>query len=334
MLELLDALTRSGPASVFAPSTTHLLVATRVAALLLLAPLPGGAAVGFRIRAVFVCLVTLLITPTLTPKDSSTVEPTNTPTFAPIDAWNAASNAASSDVSVEASVEESAAASSETPTVETTIGNSEAVLRGVLEDARHQTPQFVRLLRELTIGLALGLVVRLVLSAVLLAGQTLAQLSGLGMAETLAGESATGLDSQASSLANLLSLISVALLVAVGGHRQIVAALLDSFQWLPPGELTLPDGFAPAVFEASAKSLEFALRIAAPAGTALVAATLVAGLLSRALPQVNAMLLSSSANLLLTLALVLVGIGGLGWLLQDQLATTLDSVRASWSAER
>lgn len=306
MLELLDALTRSGPASVFAPSATHLLVATRVAALLLLAPLPGGAAVGFRIRAAFVCLITLLITPTVAPKDSSTVEPTDTPS----------------------------AASSDAPPVATTIVDSEALLRDVLEDARHQTPQFVRLLRELTIGLALGLAVRLVLSAVLLAGQTLAQLSGLGMAETLGGESATGLDSQASSLANLLSLISIALLVAVGGHRQIVAALLDSFHWLPPGELTLPDGFAPAVFEASAKSLEFALRIAAPAGTALVAATLVAGLLSRALPQVNAMLLSSSANLLLTLALVLVGIGGLGWLLQDQLATTLDSVRASWSTER
>ena len=42
----------------------------------------------------------------------------------------------------------------------------------------HLVPtQFVRLLRELTIGLALGLVVRLVLSAVLLAGPAQAQLS-------------------------------------------------------------------------------------------------------------------------------------------------------------
>ena len=40
-------------------------IAARIAATFLLAPLPGGAAAGIRVRAAFVCLLAMLLAPTL-----------------------------------------------------------------------------------------------------------------------------------------------------------------------------------------------------------------------------------------------------------------------------
>ena len=65
---------------------------------------------------------------------------------------------------------------------------------------------------------------------------------------------------------------------------------------------------------------------AAPAMVALLLATLILGLVSRTLPQLNVMALGFGLNALVTLAAIGVSLGGAAWVFQDQLEPMLHTV--------
>ena len=50
-------------------------------------------------------------------------------------------------------------------------------------------------------------------------------------------------NSQASvpMLSHLMLLVTLAVFVAIGGHRVVMAGLLDTFQTIPPGSGAVPD---------------------------------------------------------------------------------------------
>jgi flagellar biosynthetic protein FliR len=71
------------------------------------------------------------------------------------------------------------------------------------------------------------------------------------------------------------------------------------------------------------QSIALGIRAGAPVMLALLVATLVLGLVTRTLPQINIIAIGFNLNALLTLAALFVMLGTIAWTLQEQSAETM-----------
>ena len=102
----------------------------------------------------------------------------------------------------------------------------------------------------------------------------------------------------------MLEMLALAIFFLVGGHRQVIDALLGSFAWMPPGQGRLPDELVEALTAVAAQSFEIGIRAAAPVMVACCWRSLIVALISRTLPQLNAVAVGLNFNSLIVLGRV------------------------------
>jgi flagellar biosynthetic protein FliR len=135
-----------------------------------------------------------------------------------------------------------------------------------------------------------------------------------------------GFDASIPLLSQLLYLIAVAIYVAIGGHRLLMAALLDTFVAMPAGQAALSTSVVEPLVTLLEQSFSLGIRVAAPAMVALLLATLVLGLISRTLPQLNLMAMGFGLNSMIGLGMLSVSLGGMAWVFQDEVTPALETV--------
>lgn len=178
--------------------------------------------------------------------------------------------------------------------------------------------------QELLIGLSLGVGVMILFSSLQLTGQVIGQMSGMQLADVVDPNSETSV----SVFAQLLDLIALAVFLIIGGHREVLNALLDTFQWMPPGDAAV---FSEDVLWALVQLLQTAfligVRMAAPIMTALLISMLILGLISRTLPQLNILAIGFNLNTMVLMSTLAVSMGAIVWVFQDQVQSTIDGLR-------
>lgn len=164
-------------------------------------------------------------------------------------------------------------------------------------------------LNEALVGLLLGLGLLILLSGIQLTGQIISQLGGTALAEgyDIMSEESLPVYSQ------FLFFLTLAMFVLLGGHRLLIEAVLDTYEWLPPGRAVVGESFVTTLTTLLTQSFRLGIRAAAPAMAALLLATLVLGLIGRTLPQINILVVGFSVNALLTIGALLVSIGAIAW---------------------
>src|SRR5262245_30586922 len=182
------------------------------------------------------------------------------------------------------------------------------------------------LAREAVLGLALGLAVLILLSGMQLAGQIISQTSGM----TLADVANPTFDTSVPLFSQILEMLALAIFFLVGGHRQVIDALLRSFHWMPPGAGQLPDSLVEALAAVASQSFEVGIRAAAPVMVALLLSTLVVALISRTLPQLNAVAVGLNFNSLIVLGMFALCLGSAAWVFQEELGEAIDLVNDSF----
>ncbi len=175
---------------------------------------------------------------------------------------------------------------------------------------------------ELLVGMALGLGVALLLSGADAAGQLVGQASGLMAAELFDPTQ----NENVALFSRLLFLTAVAIFVLLGGHRMVMAALLDTFRAMPPGTAAWRASLAETFVTLASQSLALGVRAAAPALAALLLANLVLGLIGRTLPQLNIFLVGFGLNAMLALGILALSLGAALWVFQDQVAPAIETV--------
>jgi flagellar biosynthetic protein FliR len=178
------------------------------------------------------------------------------------------------------------------------------------------------LIREAVLGLALGLAVMILLSGMQLAGQVISQISGLSLADV----ANPSFDTSIPIFSHILEMLAVAIFFLVGGHRLVIDALLGSFAWMPPGHGELPAELVESLTAVAASSFETAIRASAPVMVSLLLATLVVALVSRTLPQLNAVAVGLNFNALTVLAVLGICLGSAAWVFQEQVEGVLQLV--------
>ena len=164
------------------------------------------------------------------------------------------------------------------------------------------------LVHEITVGLILGGISRLIISATQIAGATIAFQAGLGMAQ-IADPTQTGV--QGAIIGNFLGLLGLAMIFATDLHHLVLAAIYQSYSVYPPDmPLMFGDAFRLA-WDVAARSFSVGVQIAAPFIIFGLVFNLGLGILSKLMPQLQVFFIAMPANIslgLILLALLLVAI--------------------------
>jgi len=136
---------------------------------------------------------------------------------------------------------------------------------------------------QLIIGLAIGFALRLVFTAVEMAGDLIGLQMGLGFAMFYDPTNVQ----HTPILGQFLGLLATLVFLAINGHLLIISALVDSFHTLPITLEPLQGGFFQTLARHGAIIFLAGLQLALPLIVTLLVVNLALGVLTRAAPQLN-----------------------------------------------
>lgn len=156
---------------------------------------------------------------------------------------------------------------------------------------------------QVFVGLSLGMVVSILMSAVQAAGSALGVFGGFALPE--------GLDPMSQQEANVIGqtygLMAVTLLFVLDGHVFLVKGFMESFSAVGVSVQSVGSVAQTLVHDLAVFFIS-ALQMAAPLLAVLFMAQVVLGLLAKAAPQLNVFVLGLPFQVLLTLALIGIGV--------------------------
>ena len=161
----------------------------------------------------------------------------------------------------------------------------------------------------------------MVLLGLQVGGQLVGHVSGISLSEFTQGDESTN-----TAHGRLFVWIGVGTFLVAGGHRQVIQALLDSFQLVTPGTLGSRTELIHLLQDAGGMAFELALRVTAPILVAMLVALIAVAMLNRTLPQLNIMALGHNLNALLLFVVLLCSLGGVAWVFQGQVAQALEQM--------
>lgn len=141
---------------------------------------------------------------------------------------------------------------------------------------------------EATYGLALGLVVGIVFSAVKLGARIVEREMGLAMAQIL--DPLTGERSEPVGM--LLEVIFIILFLSANGHHLFLLIISRSYEAFPAGSIPSIPVLTGGVIKAGEAALSAGLRLAGPLLAAFLLLMVVLAVLARSLPEMNILFIS------------------------------------------
>lgn len=142
-----------------------------------------------------------------------------------------------------------------------------------------EIPLFV--IRELFIGITLGLVARTVFLAIETAGQIMSNTMGLSIATFFNPEIG-----QSTEVARLFSSILMLLFLSMDAHHDLIYIFARSYEWVPGGSYSLKS-VLPEIINLTGSIFIIALKVGAPVITVMVITNILFGFLYKAAPQMN-----------------------------------------------
>lgn len=139
------------------------------------------------------------------------------------------------------------------------------------------------LVQQVGIGMAIGFTVRLVFTAVELAGEMVGLQMGLNFASFFDPMA----NAQVSAVSRFFGNIAVLLFIAINGHLTVLMAIIKSFDTFPIGGSLLQAFARVRVYELGADLFASGLWIALPMIGLLLFVNLTLGVISRVAPQMN-----------------------------------------------
>lgn len=164
------------------------------------------------------------------------------------------------------------------------------------------------LVQQMIIGLAMGFVLRLVFSAIDLAGMMISTQMGLGFATAYDPQTT----SQTPVVAELIGMLSLLVFLSIDGHLMVLATLVRSFTHLPVGALSISEASWLNVANAGGVIFSSGVMLALPALVALLITNVALGVLGRVAPQLNLIVIGFPVTILLGFVALYVGMSHLG----------------------
>lgn len=163
------------------------------------------------------------------------------------------------------------------------------IMPSTIDASQVSTLKAVLLLaNEATYGLALGLIVSVVFSAVKLGGRIVERQMGMAMAQIL--DPLTG--ERARPLGSLLETIFIILFLAANGHHLLLLIISRSYEAFPVGSIPTISVLTGGTIKATSIMFLAGLRLGAPILAAFLLLMVVLAVLARIVPEMNILFIS------------------------------------------
>jgi len=178
------------------------------------------------------------------------------------------------------------------------------------------------LLQQILVGLAMGFSMRLIFTAVEMAGDTMGMQMGLGFASFYDPVNAT----QTQVLAQFLGIVGALAFLSMNGHLYMLSAMAESFQAFPIST-QIPSATAMQTLALSGGNIfSHALRLSMPLIAALLITNLALGILTRSAPQLNIFAIGFPITLVVGFAVLMLTLPYFTPLMEMFIQTGLDTM--------
>ena len=174
-------------------------------------------------------------------------------------------------------------------------------------DLKSLGPVLLMLGQELMIGAVLGLVARLAISALQIAGSVVAQQLGLGFVTAIDPNQGQ----QGIIVGNFLTILGITMVFASDLHHLVIAALNDSYTLFKPGEMAAAGDVAALFTRTTATAFRIGVQLAAPFLVFGLVFNLGLGVLSRLMPQMQVFFVGLPLSILAGFLILVLVIGAM-----------------------
>lgn len=177
--------------------------------------------------------------------------------------------------------------------------------------------------KEIIIGVCLGYIVNLMFSVVQMAGQLIDFSMGFSMMslfDPVAGENI-------SVMGRLMYWICLVVFMLVDGHLILIQCLIDSFTSVPIGTIVFNKEILGYIIQVVFEFFTIGIKIAVPIMLIILITEIVLGLVSRVMPQLNAMILGMPIKIFVGLTTFVISIP----LVMKIIASNFDAIKDIFS---
>lgn len=185
---------------------------------------------------------------------------------------------------------------------------------------------------EVMLALAIGFSARIIFDAIQVGGDIAGNFMGFGSASQFDPHQ----ESQTQVISKFQMALGMLIFLGINGHHMMLQGALESFRVIGIGQASISGAFAERLVELSTMVIRVGMQLAAPMAISFFGIHVVYGIMAKALPQMNILILSFSVSAFVGLFVLLITIpefhdvtsvflGTMG----DQMLETLASLRGS-----
>lgn len=170
------------------------------------------------------------------------------------------------------------------------------------------------IIREVTVGLMIGLLLRMFMNALTTAGEIVSLQTTLSFAQT-----ANPLQAQpGSTISAFLMLLGVTLIFATGTHQLFIAGLVGSYRLIAPAQPLVMGDFTTMAVRTLGDSFLLGVQLAAPVIVFALVFNLAMGLIGRVMPQFQVFFAAAPLSIILGLSIFALSLGVMGTIFIDR----------------
>lgn len=149
------------------------------------------------------------------------------------------------------------------------------------------------IINEILLGALIGLISRLIFTAIQFGGRIIGFQMGFAMANVMDPQGG----GQTSLISQFQNVFAILIFLAIDGHHVFFQTAVRSYEYLPPGNLNFSGEAVPYLFELSSNMFSLAIQISSPVIVLLLLSSFSLGCMARVFPQLQVFVLSFPLNI-------------------------------------
>ena len=170
------------------------------------------------------------------------------------------------------------------------------------------------IIREVIVGLAIGALLRMFLTALSTAGEVVALQTTLAFAQTANPMQA----SPGSTISAFLMLLGTTLIFATNTHHLFIAGLVGSYELIAPARPLVAGDFTTLAVRTLSDSFTLGVQLAAPVLVFAIIFNLASGLIGRVMPAFQVFFAAAPLSIILGLSVFTLSLGAMGTIFIDR----------------
>ncbi len=183
-------------------------------------------------------------------------------------------------------------------------------------------PFFLLVISETLLGLLIGLIARLIFTAVEFGASVIGFQMGFASANVYDPQN----ERQVELISQFQNVFVILLFLAINGHHIFLRTVVLSYDLLPPGQFNVSGEAIPYLMQLASHMFTIGAQFSAPVLAVLLLSSLILGILARVFPQLNVFMLSFPLNIAIGFIVITLTLNMLSTLVRQEFDTLAERI--------